>query len=460
MSLITKRGEDWTTIAGQQPPPVSGERVTGIPGSRSPLIKPPPAADRQQVIGAGLKRAGWEASPEGEARTRDISQMAHKAPGALSATIGQIYDDYRRSGVLSRQAGPTAYDVQLPGMADPDAAPRPPKWEELSEETQSHVHLALAKHGTSIEQMATDFGAQHDQAVARAITQGHATPYAQTFYSTGEPRQRIRESAAELGISQLAHAQFNAFTSPNTKFSANLKSGETVYPNDMAAKHAVLHAMAGRDPAALRESGEAREMRSTGLVGPEDPRRVQGYPRNLEKTAQAYTQYKSGVRPADWRTGQGAGAMGTNVKADTAGKETALGKSPWESSPKTGPYANSWSDTHPQFFVSDVHSGGGGGVPHLSSFKGVEGEDSERELAIKKVPFFHTAMDYAARQAMKARGLPSVRETQAAEWGEEQLQRRSGAEAQGISPGNFPTQTKAYPQPESPHHLSQGQFDF
>jgi hypothetical protein len=134
----------------------------------------------------------------------------------------------------------------------------------------------------------------------------------------------------------------------------------------------------------------------------------------------------------------------------TTGKEEPLGKSPWRLAPKTGPYANSWSDTHPQFFVSDIHSGGGGGLPHLSSYKGAgedraKNEKSERETAIERIPHFHSAMDYAARQAMVVRGLPSVRETQAAQWGEEQIQRREEATAKGWSTAHYPSEETAYP---------------
>ena len=435
------------TMRHSEPTPVSGERVM-MPPAGSAYNRPPveKAGTRLAEIHAGLARASWEATPTGQARTRDISQAMHETHG-VNASAGQIYDDYRRRGIISRQTGPRHYDVQLPGMVDPDAAPRPPRMEELSANAQAHIHASLAAHGTSIEQMASDFGAQHDQAIGRAISQGHDTPYAANFYSTGEPRQVIRSSAAEVGLPQMVHAQANAFTSPNTKFSHTLKTGETTYPNDMAAKHAILHATGGGDPAALRQQTGARELRKTGLAESWDTRRVQGYPANLEKTAQAVHQYRSGIRPADWRTGEGAGPMGDVSRLnERTGKTEPLGKSPWRSSPKTGPYANSWSDSHPQFVVSDIHTGGGGGVPHLSSFKGTTGQKSERERAIESVPHFHTAMDFAVRQAMVARGLPSVRETQAGQWGEEQLQRREEATTKGISPGSFPTVAQAYPE--------------
>ena len=441
---VTKRGEDWSAhYDANQPLPISGEQVQGLPSSRSPYAKAPKklvtgTPEHQVTKEARKERANWERRGEGKARTRDISQSMAETHG-IHATTGQIYDDLRRSGAIARQSGPTAYDVQLPGMADPHAAPRPPRWEELSPETQGHVHRALAAQGTSIEKMTSDFGAQHDQAIERAVSHGHDRPYASTFYSTGEPRQVIRKSAAEIGLPQLIHAQINAFTSPNTKFAHTLKTGETTYPNDMAAKHAALHAMRGGDPAELRTNPSAREMRQTGLVGAKDTRRVQGYPANLEKAAQAVHQHLAGIHPPEWKTGQGAGPLGEQE-----------GASPWRLSPKTGPYANSWSDTHPQFFVADIHSGGGGMLPHQSSYKGmgegrVKGQKSEREAGIEKTPFFHSAADYASRQAMKARGLSSVRETQAGQWGEEQLQRREEATAKGWSTAHYPAEETAYP---------------
>ena len=430
-----------------QPLPVSGESVV-MPPARSSYNKPyvEKPEHREQELRAGLHRAGWEATPEGQARTTDISLAMHQAHG-ITASTAQIYDNLRRTNRFAEQSGPTHYDVQLPGMVDPNAAPRPPKWEELAPNTQAHVSAALARHGTTLEQMTHDFGAQHDQAVQRMMGQpGHTRPYASDFYSSGEPREVIRRSAAELGIPQTVHAQLNAFTSPNTKFSANLKSGETVYPNDVAAKHAFIHAREGGDPESLVKRGSHRELRRTGLAEPDDPRRVQGYPTNLEKAAQAAAQHLAGIRPADWRTGAGAGAMGTNTRFnEKTRKEEPVGRSPWQNAPKTGPYANTWSDSHPQFLVSDVHTGGGGFLPHESSFKGVTGKKSEQEASIESIPYFHTAADYAARQAMQQRGLSSVRETQAGQWGEQQLLRRSQAETKGISPGNFPTEAQAYP---------------
>jgi hypothetical protein len=435
-------------------------------------------------------RQNWEATPEGQARTTDITQHVKKTQG-VTATPGQIYDDLRRQGHPLGQhgVGPTHYDVQLPGMADPNAAPRPPKWEELTPEAREHSARGLEAFGTNLEQLARDVGAQHDQAIVRASRQGGDRgtgtpdptphPYASDFYSVGEPRQVMEGGAKELDLPMPVYAQMNAFASPNTKFSADLKSGETVYPNDLAARHSIRHARQGGDPADLRGNTEFRELRRTGTAEPDDPRKAQGYPANMEKIAQATHQFDAGIAPADWKTGENAGPMGDQFKVNSKGQEVPAGSSPWRNSPKTGPYANSWSDSHPQYFVSDVHSGGGGGGPHLGISKGSgdEKQKSERERMIESVPHFHAAMDYAARQAMTARGLSSVRDFQAGQWGEEQIQRHEDASSRGVSTGNLPSEESAYrkatpmmhvetgrTKDKKPivevHPLNQGQFDF
>jgi len=221
----------------------------------------------------------------------------------------------------------------------------------------------------------------------------------------------------------------NAFTSPNTKFSQE-SGGETVYPNDRAAQHAVKWVQQGNDPAKITNEFDATGMSRT------PGERAQGYVTNIRKAALSYSQFTEGVEPADWKTG-------------------AKGGGAFDAAPKTGPYANSWSDTHPQFFVSDVHSGGAM-VPHKSTDKPIimKGDEpvldakgkpkrdkSERERVIESVPNFHSASDYAARQAMTYRGIGHVRSGQAAQWGEEQLQRGET----GMKGG--PRHAEVYPTP-------------
>lgn len=323
--------------------------------------------------------------------------------------------------------GPNHYDTQLPGMADPNAAPRPPKWEELTSEQQAHTHRALAEHGTSIDQISRDLGAQYDQGVHRAETRDGfgADAHAEHFYSTGEPRKRIDQSARELGIPSTIHAHMNAITSPNTKFESergqtmadpdnpkkrvpNPNAGETYYPNDEAAIHAVRHVQNTGSAAGITNDLSTTDPTATG--------KTTSRPANVDKAARSFEQYQAGVPVGEWETGKDGGG-------------------PFDSGPKTGPYSNSWSDSHPQFFVSDVHSGGGGAFPHLSSDKPIipgkldssdkpVREKSQRELALEKIPFAHSAIDHAARNAMSERNLPSLRSFQEIQWGEEQNQRK------------------------------------
>jgi len=380
----------------------SGERIIGrltdTGGLKGVTVRShTPARQRKATV----QRNAWEASPEGQARTADYTALT----GDPNKGMYHFMRTYDHPNV-----GPRHYDEQLPGMADPNAAPRPPRWHELAPEQQAAALKGARLHGTSLDQMSKDLGAQLDQSVLRAASYGSARGSTEDFYSTGEPRQRLDQSAKDLGISPVVHAQMNAFTSPNTKFSQQ-SSGETVYPNDEAAVHSVRWVQQGNDPEKIDN-----QLRKTGT----GTKRAQGYTTNIKKAAKSFAQHEQGIAPADWVTGKD-------------------GSGPFDNSPKTGPYANSWSDSHPQFAVADVHSGGGGALPHLGSAKPVlmnkdgspkvdkEGkpkrDKSEREKAIASIPHFHSMHDEALRMAMGERNMPSVRGAQALQWGEEQIQR-------------------------------------
>jgi hypothetical protein len=427
---------DSSVWSGSQVPlPTSGEVVHDVPAkSTHRNLLPEGALAHEQSVGRDT-RATWESTDVGKARTSGFQDL-HPVNRNLSS--GQVYQGLRETGKFRETGvGPAHWDVQLPGMADPHAAPRPPKWEELPDNVRANVETHLATRGTSIGQMTTDLGTQHDQAVSRAMGEGVSEPYGQRFYAGGgpggEPRQRLADSAAALGIPQLIHGHMTAITSPNTVFTSTTKAGVTSYPNDEAARHSVMHIQQGGTPENL-----SNLMSSTGIEGhgPESTRKLTSRPANLRRAATAYDQYSKGVEPADWVTSQSGGPFG----------------------PKTGPFSNSFSDTHPQYFVSDVHSGGGGAFPHLGTDKPImyDGDvmrqdkqgkpirdKSEREKALE-IPYVHAAIDYAARQAMGARGIRSTRDFQAGQWGEEQIQRHEGAVARGISPGLLPSHEKAY----------------
>ena len=411
----------------------SGERVLE-PSARSRHLKPPPpmtSEESSQVRAAGRQRRAYvKANPE---RFKDATQLSR-----TGHSVGQVYHEM---GWTDSGVGPKHYDEQLPGMANPDAAPRPQKWSEMTDEQRAHTTRGLAQYGTSLEQMTEDFGAQLDQGYMRAHRlgavdeQGRVTPHAQRFYSTGEERQVIDASARGLGVPQPHHAAMNAITSPNTKFKT--KSG--TYPNDEAATAATTWAREGHEEpltsAAWKASGPGRR----GLTA---------RPANMQKAVHVQKQLDAGVPLAETTGPSGIPVFG-------------------EQAPKTGPYANSWSDTHPQFFVSDVHSGGGGMLPHLGTEKpprsnksgkpvalSPSGEPqrdkSEREKGIERVPYFHSAADEAARRALTKRGLGSLREGQAVQWGEEQIQ-RGEAVSRGASSARG-TIDEAHAYASTPHY--------
>lgn len=435
----------------QQTPPPGTRLNPDIPGPASKFSKPikaATAAESAQMEGAKQRRKEWEGTAEGSARVTNISQ--HFQRKTQEAIDTGMYEPRGGPGTKAKQMapamiytsmglnrdtgiGPSHYDVQLPGLEDPHAAPRPPKLEELSAETRQHIDRSLAMHGTSVEQMTADFGAQYDQGVLRSMK--HDQPmYAQDFYAHGEPRKRVDASAKMLGLPQPVHAALNAITSPNTKFSFTSKEGVTSYPNDEAAIHAAKHVMTGKQWNTVTNQTEG------------DGPNVQGYGSNIRKAAHGIHQFlHEGKELADWRS--------SPSKSNPEGTPMM--------GPKTGPYTNSWSDTHPQFAVADIHTGGGGMLPHLGTekLKNAKGDatKSERELAIEKIPFFHSAADYAVRQAMAQRNLRSVRDSQAGEWGEEQILRsETGNRRGGVRESDAYNKPKGFytgktdPKPEVP----------
>lgn len=430
MQDLTKMPKD---AMGREPLPVSGERVM-VTKAGAKTNKPPKPLTNDESnanVRAQRKRSSWEQTPVGQART-----TSPFAPGANVAQIHHI-DSYD----TAPDSGPKIYDRQLPGMSDPNAAPRPAKWEELSDNQRAHTERGLRKFGTSMDKVTSDFGNQLDQAHVRA--QGHeAEPYASRFYESGAPRQKIDESARALGISPLLHAQMNAFTSPNTKFSINRADGSTTFPNDEAARHVVTHVQRGGAPETItNKTDETIQLPKpkTSKDPTTEHGKVQGYVTNMRKAAHAMDQHQKGIEPADWE-------FGPNSKGG------------FDTSPKTGPYANSWSDMHPQFTVADVHTGGGGAFPHLPTSKALlesnEGTDkvnrdkSGREKALSSVPFAHAAIDHANRTAMTQRNMGSVRRSQAMQWGEEQLQRGEVSKITGNHKDNLrgaPNVEDAYP---------------
>ena len=432
---IMGRPHTWHTPAET---PVEGEHLLppsggdgGLPPERSKFNKPPKVlptggtesalrprgelSHEQQVEQGQQQREHWEGrigNPNDPAASAGVDLQKEMG---TRMTAKQIYSNLGWNDE-SHLTGPRSYDVPLPGISDPSAAPRPPRWEELSPAVQEKTHRSLAELGTSIEQMTQDIGRQLDAQYIAAHHNGTpGQPKGQDFYEPDSPeRKRIIQSAHDLGIPPSIHAQMNAITSPNTKFFENPKSGpragQTTYPNDEAARHAVMHVQQG---GSYQDIDNKPEWLPNSLVA---------RPANVRKAAQAYEQYEQGLEPHEWRTGGTAKSPASNPAG-----------------PKTGPYANAQaSDTTRQMAVADVHSGGGA-LPHLGTDKppkhNAAGEPvfdkagkpvrdkSEREYGIERTPFFHSGFDYAMRQAMAERGLSHTRNAQATQWWGERAER-------------------------------------
>jgi hypothetical protein len=349
-----------------------------------------------------------------------------EAGGKAGMNKTQIYKAIDAGGENTRN--PTMHERQLPGMGDPDAANTPKSWGDIPGAKQKDIAHRVAKQsGATMDSMTKAFGAQLDQGVYRAHRAGASKPYSRDFYtddSPGTPGGVLRDTAKATGTSLGMVAAVNADTSPQMKFSTKNKSGQQVFPNAEKAAHIIAHVKGGGN--ADNYSNDS-EHAGYSLEGPSRT----GFNKNAKKAVDRVSQVASGTPLAQ------TAPMG----------------------PKTGPYNNSWLPDHPDFFVSDVHSGGGGFLPHQSSEKKIvrdargnpvktkSGDDrtekSERENTID-VAGFHSMGDHAARAALAERGLGRVRQSQATQWGEERIQRGD----QGIKHADaYPA---AAPKPQSP----------
>jgi hypothetical protein len=404
------------------------------------------------------RRQNWEASPAGKDRLRDVvdyateqhnriakerPELGLKTQDRLKITPRQAYEHY---GFSEQFRGPRMEERQIPGLEDPHALPTPRRWEEHTPEEQAHIQKRVKqKTGATLDSMTRAHGSQLDQAHTRAREMGHDAPYSQDFYhDTSAPGRRLRETAERTGAPLGLVAATNADTSPQMAFSyKNKKTGDVSFPNADQAEHAIRHVQQTGSPEGISKEG------LTGLART-------GFSGNLRKAAHRAHQV------LNW---------GASVRDTYSGSISGFG-------PKTAAYHNSWLTGTPDFTTSDVHTGGGGALPHLSSEKpqkmDKEGTPllwesgapmrtkSEREKGIETKPTagFHAMSDYAMRQAMSQRGLGRVRQAQASQWGEERIHRHE-TEKNQQDKGKFPSQEESYgsrPYPQTKTGLNSGQF--
>ena len=402
------------------------------------------------------RRRRWEQTPAGRERMSDIRDIVgvdkpdpSKGPGLHGEgsggySLSQMYAAGGWHEGLSRDIDP-AHDVHddqlhLPGMENREAAPKSmidrarkrgaERWEDLSPRDQEDTARRVkASSGATLDSMSRSYGAQLDQSMIRADDHGQMPPQ---FYGGGEPNEVVKKTADDLGVSRGAVAALHADNSPQTPFATGGGDSRNPrrYPQDEMARAAVS--------TARRRGGAVHDMSTTQLKRDRPPAAM-GYAENFAKSA----------RRADQIVNQGIPAGETNPNRTAAGY-----------GPKTGPYQRAWAGGTPSQFVADVHSGGGGMVPHLGTSKDSPTGSSEREDAIS-TSGFHLMADKAARDAHRKRGLHvPVKRGQEAQWVEEQIQRPDlpQTEARVYGPGHVDRdmltgRPSARPKPADPRQL-------
>lgn len=384
-----------TTAPMQGPAPVYRVR------DPKPLTGQAKAAQTRAAKVGTAKREAWEATDVGQSRMASPVQS-----GIHPATL------YREQGWHDSSRHPEGQQT-LPGMGSlaegrqaglvsatgggtalPDTVPVA-RWHHLSNGEKMNVEAHAVRFGVTRESAKAAFAANLDQAYHNSGGQ----PHARDFYvdqSPHMPAGHIVQAAKDSGRSVSAVATATAMTSPQTEWGPT-KEGH--YPNIRAARQAAIHT----GPAAKVEHPRLSDT---------DTRKVGTFTNNVRKAVVAVRQEdEQGVLAADLRSDAGNHLFGGPQQQKTTAFRNALVD-------PEGPHAS---------FVSDVHSGGRGMAPHLSPKEAAD---------YLKHPGVHQWHDHIAREVMRERGLQSVNNTQAAQWGQAQLDSTRGQVQVPRAPGH------------------------
>lgn len=362
-------------------------------------------------------------------RTNSESLRGHVSPRHVYHLMG--YEGSVGKNVWGQQ--------ELPGMErHPDSLPTPTRWEEMPKEHQDRILKAASRFGVTPESAERSLSAQIDAANVREGGR-HSSFYSEegtTASGSNLPRTQVRTSAEAEGVRFGVHAMANAMTSPNSKFvmrpKTGARAGETVYPNDEAARAAVQWAKEGRTGDEYLYHPDYHVPAEDRVPGPrgklvkrkDDPRKypVQGYPANQAKAIDAVTKTLHG-----------------------ASVEEAWGSD--RNDPKIAPFHNAWVDPHgsSQFWVSDTHSGPAAFAPHLAgktlaevmpSKRGKEGAGQRAEDAYMSIPGIHALHDHIARKVMQSRGMSSLSGMQSQHWSQEKFRSGHFGDIAEMTPAN------------------------
>lgn len=304
------------------------------------------------------------------------SEGQQTLPGMESLSAG------RAAGLVGQHAEATAL---------PDTVPVA-RWHHLSNTEKMGVEAHAARFGITRDSAKAAFAANLDQAYSNAHNAG-TTPHARDFYvdqSPHMPAGHIVQAAKDSGQSVSAVATGVSQTSPQTEWGP---TAEGHYPNIRAARHAAI-----ADPSApLTKKGIGHP-----TVADDSTKKIGTFTGNVVKAAGAIRQHAAGVLAGDLR--------GAPTARNALGSKLFGGKQ----QQKTTAFRNALVDPEgPEAsLVSDVHTGGRGFAPHLSPTQAGE---------YLKHPGIHQWHDHIAREVMRERGLQSINNTQAAQWGQAQL---------------------------------------
>lgn len=332
-----------------------------VAGSRRMM---PPAVMAGPLSPASVYREmGWHDNSRHPAGQQTLPGMESLAGG-------------RQAGLVSGTGG---------GTALPDTVPTA-RWHHLSDSEKADTVAHAARFGVTRASAKAAFSANLDQAYSNSDGQPHARDF-YTDQSPHMPAGHIVAAAKESGRSVSAVATATAITSPQTEWGP---TSEGHYPNIRAARQAAIH------------TGPASAVEHPTLSD-DTTKKIGTFTGNVRKAVVAVRQEdEHGVLASELR--------GAPSKANASGATLFGGGS----QQKTTAFRNALVDPEgpASSFVSDVHSGGRGMAPHLSP--------TEAGSYLKH-PGIHQWHDDIAREVMHERGLQSINNTQAAQWGQAQL---------------------------------------
>lgn len=347
------------------------------------------------------QREAFEASPAGQARMATPSIMQGSlSPAATYREMGWHDNSthHENQGTLPGMeslASARAHGLVSPTGGHgvlPDTVPVA-RWHHLSNTEKMDVEAHAARFGVTRESAKRAFAANLDQAYA------NGNLHARDFYTDPSPHMpagHIIEAARSTGRSVSSIATGTAITSPQTEWGPT-KEGH--FPNIRAARHAAGH------------QGPVGSVTQPTLSD-DTSKKVGTFRGNVRKAVTAIRQQESGTLAADLR--------GAPTKSNPRGNRIFGGKT----QQKTTAFRNALVDPEgPEAsFVSDVHSGGRGMAPHLTPTQAGE---------YLKHPGVHQWHDHIAREVMRERGLQSINQTQAAQWGQAQVDSNPNLHAAG-----------------------------